>query len=423
MSKGANFASVQPSIKPPFKILRLRVLDPFSRVVECSGGTYSVTFLNLTATNESGSPQALHEPLSLTVSSTGPSVSQPGKGPPSSCPLLARTDAVIATNGVCSSLTVSLRFPSGLSPAQAQKPFRLILSSSTPALLIPASVPRSERGGGKKWVPTIANVPVVSIITPVFYFTAKELEAEGGSMDTTASSFILCLPSPSPFLAHDIRLFEQHNAVTPGFGSILWDAAVILAGRLRVLHQGREKGGKGPLLKWMKAIDIGSGTGFVGICAAALGASVVLTDLPILTPLAAQNALLNGDSVKSSGGALSVIPLEWGKPLPPGIKGVSFDLILASEVAFSHDLFSPLIASLTELLDAGSPRCKIVLGARQRSGIDLSVFLGELSKAFDMEEVLLNGEDERGFIAVASGMSKTSFVPQLYTLTRKNVLK
>lgn len=268
-------------------------------------------------------------------------------------------------------------------------------------------------------MPTIANVPVVSIITPVFYFTAKELEAEGGSMGTTA--FILCLPSPSPFLAHDIRLFEQHNAVTPGFGSILWDAAVILAGRLRVLHQGREreKGGKGPLLKGMKAIDIGSGTGFVGICAAALGASVVLTDLPILTPLAAQNALLNGDSVKSSGGALSVIPLEWGKPLPPGIKGVSFDLILASEVAFSHDLFSPLIASLTELLDAGSPRCKIVLGARQRSGIDLSVFLGELSKAFNMEEVLLNGEDERGFIAVASGMSKTSFVPQLYTLTRK----
>ena len=51
---------------------------------------------------------------------------------------------------------------------------------------------------------------------------------------------------------------------------------------------------------------------------------------------------------------MSVIPLEWGKALPPGIKGVSFDVILASEVAFSHDLFSPLIASLRELLDSGS---------------------------------------------------------------------
>ena len=94
-------------------------------------------------------------------------------------------------------------------------------------------------------------------------------------------------------------------------------------------------------------------------------------------------------------------------------------MILASEVAFSHDLFSPLIASLTELLDSGSPRCKILLGARQRSGIDLSVFLQELAGVFEMEEVLLDGEDERGFIAVASGMSKTSFVPQLYILKKR----
>jgi len=271
-------------------------------------------------------------------------------------------------------------------------------------------------------VPTIANVPVVSTITPVLSFSGRELEAEGGSsMKDTAPIFILSLPSPFTLLAHDIRLFEQHNAVTPGFGSILWDAAVLLAGRLKGLHpQGREKGGKGSLpLKGMKAIDIGSGTGFVGICAAALGASVVLTDLPILTPLAAQNALLNGDCVKRAGGALSVIPLKWGEALPPGIKGVPFDLILASEVAFSHDLFSPLIASLRELLDGGSPRCKILLGARQRSGIDLSVFLQELAKVFEMEEVLLDGEDERGFIAVASGMSKTSFVPQLYILKKR----
>ncbi len=67
-----------------------------------------------------------------------------------------------------------------------------------------------------------------------------------------------------------------------GTGTFVWPAAHVLAKFL-------EKRYHGAGLKGKRICDIGAGTGLVGLVAALLGGTVVLTDLEILLPLMKQN--------------------------------------------------------------------------------------------------------------------------------------
>ena len=56
-------------------------------------------------------------------------------------------------------------------------------------------------------------------------------------------------------------------------------------------------------------VELGSGTGIVGITASVLGArEVVLTDLPYALTNARENIQLNAANIK---GAISCVPLDW----------------------------------------------------------------------------------------------------------------
>lgn len=90
-------------------------------------------------------------------------------------------------------------------------------------------------------------------------------------------------------------------------------------------------------------IEVGAGTGAVGLAAAALGvSSVILTDLPHLQDLISTNIARNGFADKAS-----FATLIWGDSStslsPP------FDLVLASDVLYQHDWVEPLISTLISL--------------------------------------------------------------------------
>ena len=83
-----------------------------------------------------------------------------------------------------------------------------------------------------------------------------------------------------------------------------------------------------------QAVEIGSGSGVAGLAAAALGMSVLLTDVPSVVPLLEHNAQLNQAAIARAGGAARVQVCEWERPeaLPDGAA-----LVLAADVLYQRD--------------------------------------------------------------------------------------
>ncbi|KAG0463441.1 hypothetical protein HPP92_019510 [Vanilla planifolia] len=99
----------------------------------------------------------------------------------------------------------------------------------------------------------------------------------------------------------------------------------------------------------LRILELGSGTGLVGIAAAAiLGAHVTLTDLPHVLPNLEFNALANSGIVSARGGSITVRQLRWGASEDVSKLGfpTKFDAVLASDVVYYDHLFNPLLETL-----------------------------------------------------------------------------
>ena len=141
-----------------------------------------------------------------------------------------------------------------------------------------------------------------------------------------------------------LTLKQQDDA--QDVGSCVWTAAIAFSKFLEH-HYGNSLQGR-------RCIELGSGTGLVGITAAALGAEVVLTDLEHIVARLRENVSLNsspmdGDAdgwrCTAAGGRVRADELMWGHTdlqqfLPP------YDIVLACEVIYEADLVGPLLQTL-----------------------------------------------------------------------------
>lgn len=134
-----------------------------------------------------------------------------------------------------------------------------------------------------------------------------------------------------------------------GTGSSVWDSAVVLMGffeNTEYFPQGFWTG--------KRVLELGAGTGIVGLLTAKLGAAhVVLTDLgDIVQPLAA-NIELNRASLAPS---TSVAALEhlWGTSTEP--LGPPFDVVLCADclLPYAQEAMSALAHTIKELCTAGT---------------------------------------------------------------------
>ena len=441
-------------------MLRLRLTAPLPPPAPAPAGGVLLA-LELACTNESGSVVRLAEPLPLAlrvvdratllpvsgarVTATGGGGGGGGKAGPCAVDAAGRAVLSVCVTGA------------------TNKPFRLRIEVARAARLLPLS---SSFGGGAAPAPVhqLVSLAVASVCTPVVRgATGASAGAAGGPIaagGAVAASGAIAAggcdgaarvqPDSCEVLAfahcgRELRVLEQQNAVRGGFGSIVWDCALLLAAVLDANAAG--------LVRGRRVVDVGTGTGHVALAAANAGAHVVATDLPEMLTLAAANVAANADALRAGGGSVTCMPLPWGldartatraqllllSPPPPPPPAASkeaaptavlpgepplarlfptapvgataslarlqpallaagsgggaplfappYDVVLASEVAYRAELFPPLLATLRSLC---APATLVLLAARRRACCDLSELLAAAAVHFRV--TLLAGE-------------------------------
>uniref|UniRef100_A0A9J7Z1P5 Protein N-lysine methyltransferase METTL21A n=1 Tax=Cyprinus carpio carpio TaxID=630221 RepID=A0A9J7Z1P5_CYPCA len=132
-------------------------------------------------------------------------------------------------------------------------------------------------------------------------------------------------------------------------------------------------------LKGKRSIELGAGTGLVGIIAALLGASLTITDREPALEFLASN--VHENIPPSQQGAVRVSELTWGENLhlyPTD----SYDLILGAEIFYLEETFPALLQTLKHL---SSENTVVLLSCQIRYERD-EHFLVELRRRFSVQE-------------------------------------
>ncbi|XP_076982929.1 protein N-lysine methyltransferase METTL21D isoform X3 [Tamandua tetradactyla] len=170
-------------------------------------------------------------------------------------------------------------------------------------------------------------------------------------METTAEP-----PAEDP-LRSFVRVLEKRDGTalrlqqygSGGVGCVVWDAAIVLS---KYLETPGFSGDGAHSLSRRSVLELGSGTGAVGLMAATLGAHVVVTDLEELQDLLKMNITMNQHLVT---GSVQAKVLKWGEeledfPSPP-------DFILMADCIYYEESLEPLLKTLKDL--TGSETCII----------------------------------------------------------------
>ncbi|XP_071789450.1 protein N-lysine methyltransferase METTL21D-like [Asterias amurensis] len=168
-------------------------------------------------------------------------------------------------------------------------------------------------------------------------------------------------------------------------GCVVWDAALVL---LKFIESDFFKS-KHETLEQKHVIELGSGTGAVGLAASLLGANVTITDLEEFVPLMQLNVNTNKALIK---GSLMAKTLKWGGSVQEFLPHPDF--ILLSDCVYYIQAVGDLVVTLdelsghdTEILCSYEER---TIGQNLQS---LDKFLTLVNEIFVVDEIPLNQQD------------------------------
>jgi hypothetical protein len=124
-----------------------------------------------------------------------------------------------------------------------------------------------------------------------------------------------------------------------GNGGLVWPSTFFLAEYLQHLTTP---------IRGLSIVELGAGTGLLGIWAATQGAHVVLTDLAELVPLIKDNVCLNIDQISKGGGSVQIEALRWAEKSEISDAIMDCSLIVGSDLC--HWIGSMLFDEDTRLL-------------------------------------------------------------------------
>ncbi|GAQ89683.1 hypothetical protein KFL_005500060 [Klebsormidium nitens] len=155
----------------------------------------------------------------------------------------------------------------------------------------------------------------------------------------------------------ELRIYEHSSLMDPQTGRALtgawvWDCAIAVAKWFET--QSWPPGS----FKGKRVIEVGAGTGLVGLALASLGADVVLTDREALMPGLRTNIQANQLEERCRADVL-----EWGSDashlFPP------VDYVVGSDILYDMSLVPALCKTL---LDLSGPNTQIIIGYELRFG-------------------------------------------------------
>lgn len=191
-----------------------------------------------------------------------------------------------------------------------------------------------------------------------------------------ASSLLLLSVSLLPPLPSGERL-EITTAIAAGVGGRVWESASVLCDHLASAEN----------LKGKSIIELGAGTGAVGLFARGLGASrCLLTDgHDQMVDLIERNIERNGAILPSTSTAVQACELQWGAQQVQTIDE-AFDVILGADLTYDDDAHDVLAATLRGLLSQPSTRAIFAeehgIPRELESGTPESLFVDENLERF-----------------------------------------
>lgn len=177
-----------------------------------------------------------------------------------------------------------------------------------------------------------------------------------------------------------------------GLSFQLWPAATALVSLLEHRHNSSTTLSgllTRPHSQPLRILELGSGTGMVGIAAAAiLGAYVTVTDLSHVIPNLKFNAEANLKTVGLNGGKVEVAALGWGvEEEMEAIKKDEYDIIMGSDVVYHDHLYEPLLQTLKFLLLGEQTKEMVFVMSHLKRWKKESVFFKKAKKDFDVEVI------------------------------------
>ncbi|XP_038147328.1 protein-lysine methyltransferase METTL21D [Cyprinodon tularosa] len=172
-------------------------------------------------------------------------------------------------------------------------------------------------------------------------------------------------------------------------GCVVWDAAIVLAKYLETKQFYEPSTG---VNMWCgrTVVELGAGTGAVGLMAATLGAQVIVTDLEDLQTLLSANIQENQPLVKS--GSISAKVLKWGEDVSELLPHPHY--ILMADCIYYEQSISPLVETLKQL---SGPETSIICCYEQRTeGVNPEVerrFFELLQQDFTCEKIPSDKQD------------------------------
>ncbi|KAG1934371.1 EEF1A lysine methyltransferase 3-like [Pimephales promelas] len=134
---------------------------------------------------------------------------------------------------------------------------------------------------------------------------------------------------------------HQYYCANLGVSASVWESALHLCQFFESLD-----------LSGKRIIELGAGTGLVGIVAARLGAHVTITDLPLALAQIERNVACNTPLSGWPSGAPAVCPLSWGRDLHRFSS--AWEFVLGADIVYTPETFPLLVDTLVHLCKDGA---------------------------------------------------------------------
>ncbi|XP_076155556.1 protein N-lysine methyltransferase METTL21D-like [Alosa pseudoharengus] len=187
---------------------------------------------------------------------------------------------------------------------------------------------------------------------------------------------------------NDGSVLKVNQCLKGDVGHVVWDAAIVLGKYLETESFLNSSSG---VSFWTSknVLELGAGTGIVGLVAATLGAHVILTDLDDLQQLLQKNITENQALIT---GSATAKVLRWGENttdvLPPP------DVILMADCIYYEQSVEPLVETLKAL--AEEKTCIICCYEQRTEGVNPEIerrFFERLLQHFQSEEIPPDKQD------------------------------